>query len=313
MRLRIEQRRAARRGQQHSRARVNPCHLSHRLLALLIATLSVFVFAADAATTITTNRFAYGANVGWLNFQADTNNGAVIGEFVCSGYVYSANLGWIHLGDGTPVNGVQYQNNSSTDYGVNHDGTGNLRGYAWGANVGWIQFESSGDPQVNLATGRLNGSAYSANCGWISLSNAFAHVQTGSIQKGADTDSDGIADAWELSHTNTLVALNGSGDNDSDGVSDVAEYLADTNPLDPQDQLRITAITHGAPTPTYTTLLWTSRPSRFYAVQTRNSLTTFPDWSDYFVFSSPGGSGLGFDQFSDETFYRIRAFRPLTP
>ena len=37
------------------------------------------------------------------------------------------------LGSGAPANGIQYQNNSAGDFGVNRDGLGNLRGHAWGA------------------------------------------------------------------------------------------------------------------------------------------------------------------------------------
>src|SRR5262245_14960355 len=100
----------------------------------LAATLS-------AATTINaTNQYAYGANIGWMDWRGDVANGAVIGEYVCSGFIYAANVGWINLGDGTPANGIRYQNNSASDFGVNHDGSGNLRGYAWGANIGWLTF-----------------------------------------------------------------------------------------------------------------------------------------------------------------------------
>ena len=60
------------------------------------------VFQAEAGSTIDTgNRYAYGANIGWMDSVADTNNGAVIGDYVCSGYIYSANVGWINLGNGT--------------------------------------------------------------------------------------------------------------------------------------------------------------------------------------------------------------------
>src|SRR5580658_2559144 len=82
-----------------------------------------------AGTTIdAVNNFAYGANIGWVYARGDTNNGAVIGEFVCSGYLYSANVGWINLGSGSPINRVYYENLSSNDFGVNQDGLGNLRG-----------------------------------------------------------------------------------------------------------------------------------------------------------------------------------------
>ena len=72
------------------------------------------------------NKNAYGANAGWMDFRGNTNAGAIIGEFVCSGYLYGANIGWIHLGSNAPANGIHYRNNSATDYGVNHDGVGNL-------------------------------------------------------------------------------------------------------------------------------------------------------------------------------------------
>src|ERR1041385_2010407 len=89
---------------------------------VLIATVGV----ASAATSINaTNKYAYGANIGWIDARGNTNNGAIIGEFVCSGYLYAADVGWIHLGSNAPANGIQYQNNSATDYGVNQDGLGN--------------------------------------------------------------------------------------------------------------------------------------------------------------------------------------------
>jgi hypothetical protein len=56
--------------------------------------------------------------------RGDGANGAVIGEYVCFGYLYAANVGWLGFGGGAPANGIRYQNNSGTDYGVNHDGQG---------------------------------------------------------------------------------------------------------------------------------------------------------------------------------------------
>jgi hypothetical protein len=113
---------------------------------------------ASASTTIdTTHRYAYGANVGWMNWVGDTNHGAVIGEYVCSGNIYSANVGWINLGSGSPANGIHYQNLSANDYGVNQDAAGNLSGYAYGANIGWIKFEQTyGQPKIDLLTGHLS-------------------------------------------------------------------------------------------------------------------------------------------------------------
>src|SRR5262245_40713151 len=143
------------------------------ILTLVLATVTSLGWSA---TTINpTNHFDYGANLGWMDFRGDTNTGAVIGEYVCSGYIYAANVGWINLGGGAPTNGIYYQNLSPTDFGVNQDGLGNLRGYAYGANIGWINFEDNGAAKVDLKNGRMTGFAYSANCGWISLSNTQAY------------------------------------------------------------------------------------------------------------------------------------------
>src|SRR5947199_5005503 len=119
---------------------------------LLALTFLLGSLALSGATTAinATNKFAYGANLGWVDWRGNTNSGAVIGEYVCSGYIWAANVGWIHLGSNAPANGIQYQNNFASDYGVNHDGQGNLRGYAYGANIGWINFENTGAPKVNL-------------------------------------------------------------------------------------------------------------------------------------------------------------------
>src|SRR6266852_7500645 len=169
------------------------------LRALLF--LAAITWSAQAASTIDNlNRFAYGANIGWMDGRADGANGVVIGEFVCSGFIYAANVGWINLGSGAPVNGIQYQNISAADFGVNTDGLGNLRGLAWGANIGWVNFEAQGAPKVDLWSGRLTGFVYGANVGWISLSNALAFVQTDTIRPGADTDGDAFADPVPSPH-----------------------------------------------------------------------------------------------------------------
>ncbi|MBA3274049.1 MAG: hypothetical protein H0T11_09290, partial [Chthoniobacterales bacterium] len=75
------------------------------------------------------------------------------------------------------------------------------------------------------------GYAYGANIGWINLDDLNIYVQTNTIDPGADTDSDGLPDAWELSYFGTL-ARNGSGDPDSDGEDNLSEFRAGTNPTD---------------------------------------------------------------------------------
>jgi hypothetical protein len=147
-------------------------------------TFSVTQAGSQTDTTIVPgNGYAYGADIGWLDWYADGANGAAIGQDFCFGYVYAANLGWINLGNGSPANGTTYSQSSPADFGVNVDGSGNLRGYAWGANIGWINFGinypgSTGLPKVDQSTGQLSGYAWSANCGWISLNTGFGVLST---------------------------------------------------------------------------------------------------------------------------------------
>ena len=124
---------------------------------LLLALLSNFNLLhpalLQASSTIDPfNKYSWGENIGWMDWSGgsgETATGAFLSEYVCSGYIYSANVGWINLGSGSPANGIQYQNNSATDFGVNLDAFGNLRGYAYSADVGWINFETNGAPTIN--------------------------------------------------------------------------------------------------------------------------------------------------------------------
>jgi hypothetical protein len=277
-----------------------------------------FAQTASAQSTInSSNRFAYGANIGWADGRADGLNGAVMGEYVCSGYLYAANVGWIKLGGGFPANGIQYQNNSASDFGVNLDATGKLRGYAWGANIGWVNFETLGDPKLNLWSGVLSGHVYGANVGWISLSNAVAFVQTDTLRPGFDSDGDGIPDAYELTWTGNLTTMNATSDQDGDGVSDLNEYLAGTNPMDPTDYLRITNFVSNNDNSFYS-LTWTSTSLRHYKLQERADLNPLTPWIDLtlgLVYPDPGPttSRSASDTSTTQRFFRVQAIRPLMP
>jgi hypothetical protein len=294
----------------------------NRWILLLICCLKASV-AMGAETTIhPENSFAWSGNAGWLNWRGNVTDGAQVGEFVCSGHVYSANTGWIHLGSGLPANGVSYLNNSSSDFGVNRDGLGNLSGLAYGANIGWLLFTnrtstgaSFDGPRVDPLTGRFSGSVYGSNIGWISLSNAVAHVQTTAIAAGEDSDGDGIPDAWELGHAGNLTRLSAVTDVDTDGATDLQEYLADTDPLDPADRLEVLDLMR-PPGENFVRLDWSTRPTRTYFIQMREDLAPGLSWLD---------SGLGLivpdGPVTSRTlpipplirYFRIEARRPLAP
>ena len=282
-------------------------------LAFLIAGFAV---CAEAATTMDGgNRYSYGENVGWLDWAADTNNGAVIGDYTCSGYVYSANVGWINLGSGAPANDIYYQNNSATDFGVNNDGLGDLSGYAWGANIGWITFEQTyGQPKVNMLTGQLSGYVWSANCGWISLSNAVASVQTDFLFPGPLAPN-GLPIPWLLTYFDT-TNIAASADPTGKGMTITQDYLAGTNPTNASSVFRITA-ENFAPGGTNVSLTWNSVSTRNYYIQENSDLNT-TNWPD---------SGLGIiapavgvattaaftESNAPSRFYRVQAMRPLAP
>jgi hypothetical protein len=282
------------------------------VLALGAAALFTRLPALRAASTIDlTNRYAWGANLGWTDGVADTNNGAVMGEYVCSGCLYSANVGWINLGSGAPANQIQYQNNSATDFGVNQDGLGNLTGYAWGANVGWIVFEQTyGQPKINLFNGQMSGSVWSANCGWISLSNSVALVQTDYVRKGV-LSTNGLPVAWLLQNFGT-TNLNASADPTGKGNTIGQDYLAGTDPNNAASVFKITSLNRST-LGNFSTLGWNSVSTRFYSVQTNSSLATGV-WTNILSLPVAGLSSAGFADF-DKTneFYRIRAYRPLIP
>ena len=279
-------------------------------MALMVATGC----SGWAVTTIDSlDRYAYGANLGWVDWVGNTNNGAVIGAYVCSGYIYSANVGWINLGNGAPVNGIQYQNNSA-DFGVNSDGLGNLTGYGYGANIGWITFTNTGAPRISMITGQMSGYVWSANCGWISLSNAAASVQTDTISPGL-LDTNGLPVAWELTYFGH-AGVDPNADPDVDGLSNSREYLAGTDPNDANSVLRITAESL-SPGGTSASLTWNSVPTRYYYILKTTGLVS-PVWTDSgFGLVTPSVGSSTMVTFNDTNapgrFYRVEAVRPLTP
>jgi hypothetical protein len=102
------------------------------LIICLVFTFGIInantVLASNTNGTIdSTNKYAWGENIGWLNFSV--NNGDIqITDTGLTGYVWSENYGWISL-------------DTNVESGsVTNDGEGNLGGNAWGERLGWINF-----------------------------------------------------------------------------------------------------------------------------------------------------------------------------
>ena len=132
----------------------------------IVVVAVAFVSSVLHAETIDPNdngaQYAWGNNVGWLNFEPGQGTGVTVTDKTITGYVWSENIGWINL-------------SPASHGGVSKTIAGELSGYAWAENVGWINF----DPNVpNDAThygvtidseGFFDGWAYGENVGWIHL------------------------------------------------------------------------------------------------------------------------------------------------
>jgi hypothetical protein len=85
------------------------------------------VAVAQAATgnIDAVDKWAWGTNVGWINFRP-THGGVTVYDDHLEGYAWGENIGWIRLGTHTDL------------------ANGRFDGYAWGENVGWIHFKGPG-------------------------------------------------------------------------------------------------------------------------------------------------------------------------
>ncbi len=151
--------------------------MEKRILKTLLCAVFTIAFAfagvqavrAASGDVDPTNKWAWGTNIGWVNFNP-TYGGVSVYEDHLEGYAWGENIGWIRLGAYTGGGAHTYANDAATTYGVNIDGAGNLSGYAWGSNIGWINFNPThGGLTVDPITGKFDGYAWAENVGWISF------------------------------------------------------------------------------------------------------------------------------------------------
>jgi len=164
------------------------------------------------------SQYAYGENVGWLNFEPSQGPGVTVSDDKLTGYVWAENIGWINL---DPKFG-----------GVTNDGTGLLSGYGWGENVGWINFDPkvAGDANHYGVTidheGNFDGWAWGENIGWIHFDSAKSYnVETSWITSCViDFDDLGrFCDLWLQTGPQLKADFDGSNDVDFKDYCTIAE------------------------------------------------------------------------------------------
>jgi len=199
--------------------------LSHLRIYLLFV-IFTFLTISPANASITngtidsTNKYAWGENIGWINFG--TSEGAVqITDDDLQGYAWGENIGWISL------NCLNDDSCSTVSYGISNDGNGNLTGYAWGENIGWIHFNPDyGGVTIN-SSGNFLGYAWGENIGWI-VFNCDTTSSCNDVSYLVSTD-------WRPQ--SARPACNNATDDDSDGLTDYpndpgCNSLTDTDETD---------------------------------------------------------------------------------
>jgi hypothetical protein len=119
----------------------------NRLRSLIFAfstAVLLLPFASLASTGLidAVNKYAWGSNTGWVNFNP-TNGNVAVSDAGLSGSAWGENYGWINL--------------NPTASGVKNDGTGFLSGYAWGENTGYIDFSGVRINAQGIFTGTATG------------------------------------------------------------------------------------------------------------------------------------------------------------
>lgn len=191
------------------------------MLALAVVFVSAAIVNAENIDPYDEDsQYAYGENVGWLNFEPGQGPGVQVSSADVQGFVWAENIGWINL--------------SPTSHGgVVNDGAGNLSGYAWGENVGWINFAPTvpGDPAdygVKIDDdGNFSGWAWGENIGWVNFNLIENYV---TVCKVNFEDLANFMSQWLVSGSGNPADLNIDNDVDLFDYSIFAGYWLDYCP-----------------------------------------------------------------------------------
>jgi hypothetical protein len=103
-----------------------------------------------------------------------------------------------------------------------------------------------------------------------------------------DSDADGLPDQWEDANGfNKNDSTDASQDADRDGFTNVAEYIAGTDPRNASSRLAVTGISGAATLPV---IQFNTVVGKTYSLQYRNSLLPSTTWKTLETVDGTGGS-----------------------
>ena len=123
-----------------------------------------------------------------------------------------------------------------------------------------------------------------------------------------DANTNGIPDWWEIQYFGNL-SHTASEDYDHDGMNNYQEYIADTDPTDPNSNLRMAAI---QPVTGGIAVIWQGGTLATQFLQQRFSLNPTSMWMDIFTNLPPTPNPSGFTNYgltNNTGFYRVRVTR----
>lgn len=123
----------------------------------------------------------------------------------------------------------------------------------------------------------------------------------------SDTDGDSLPDEWEQLYFGNSTGAEPTDDFDLDGLDNLNEYIAGTDPTDPDSRFGAISVTPPASNSTQTVIAWESVTNRIYNVSWSDSLTT-PVFTNNTSIDLPYPAGSYTDsveRVSSQNFYRL--------
>ena len=133
-------------------------------------------------------------------------------------------------------------------YNSNHPGFHNVAVFDWFDVLAYPDSDPDHPNRLRAEYGGESGDSHPNSAANATSTWFFASGPTNFLDQAwesfhnQDTDTDGLPDWWEREHCGNLTNMSAHSDQDSDHFSDLEEYRAGTDPLDPASLLRLTGI-----------------------------------------------------------------------